>query len=94
LGHQTADNIFLFEQGKIDGTLERDPSHPTNKLARAISDVGFGMFRAQMEYKAKRYGPRFVIADRGSRRGRKRTGRTFVRVFDLILDFQHFLEPV
>ncbi len=34
------------------------------KLARAISDVGFGMFRSQMEYKAKRYDTRWVIADR------------------------------
>jgi len=34
------------------------------RLARAISDVGFGMFRSQMEYKAKRYGIRLVIADR------------------------------
>ncbi|MDM7322635.1 MAG: RNA-guided endonuclease TnpB family protein [Gammaproteobacteria bacterium] len=34
------------------------------KLARAISDVGFGMFRSQIEYKAKRYGTRLVVADR------------------------------
>jgi len=34
------------------------------RLARAISDVGFGMFRSQIEYKAKRYGTRLVIADR------------------------------
>ncbi len=34
------------------------------KLARAISDVGFGMFRSQMEYKARRYGTRLVMADR------------------------------
>jgi putative transposase len=34
------------------------------KLARAISDVGFGMFRSQLEYKAKRYRTRLVIADR------------------------------
>jgi putative transposase len=34
------------------------------RLARAISDVGFGMFRSQIEYKAKRYGARPVIADR------------------------------
>ncbi|MFN9747768.1 MAG: RNA-guided endonuclease InsQ/TnpB family protein, partial [Burkholderiales bacterium] len=34
------------------------------KLARAISDVGFGMFRSQIEYKAKRYGTRWVMADR------------------------------
>lgn len=34
------------------------------KLARALSDVGFGMFRTQMEYKAQRYGTQLVIADR------------------------------
>src|SRR5690606_19173634 len=34
------------------------------KLARAISDVGFGMFRSQIQYKAKRYGTRLVVADR------------------------------
>ena len=34
------------------------------KLARAISDVGFGMLRSQLEYKARRYGKRLVIADR------------------------------
>ena len=34
------------------------------KLARSISDVGFGMFRSQMEYKAKRYDTRLVMADR------------------------------
>ena len=35
-----------------------------DRLARAISDVGFGMFRLQIEYKAKHYGARLVIADR------------------------------
>jgi putative transposase len=34
------------------------------KLARAISDVGFGKFRSQMEYKATRYRTRLMIADR------------------------------
>lgn len=34
-----------------------------NRLARAISDVTFGMFRSQIECKAKRYGTRLVIAD-------------------------------
>lgn len=34
------------------------------RLARAIGDVGFGVFRSQMEYKAKRYGTQLVIADR------------------------------
>jgi len=34
------------------------------KLARAISDVGFGRLRSQLEYKVKRYKTRLVIADR------------------------------
>jgi putative transposase len=34
------------------------------KLARAISDVGFGQFRTQMTYKAKRYGTNLILADR------------------------------
>jgi len=33
------------------------------KLAQAISDVSLGMFRSQMEYKAKRYGTWLVITD-------------------------------
>lgn len=35
-----------------------------NKLARAIRDVGFGMLRAQIEYKAKRHRTRLVISNR------------------------------
>jgi putative transposase len=34
------------------------------KLARAISDIGFGKFRSQIEYKATRYRTRLMIADR------------------------------
>ena len=34
------------------------------RLARTISDVGFGMIRAQMQYKAARYGTQIVMADR------------------------------
>jgi len=48
----------VIEDLHVKGMLAND------KLARAISDVGFGMFRLQMEYKAKRYGTRLVIADR------------------------------
>ncbi|WP_126448250.1 RNA-guided endonuclease InsQ/TnpB family protein [Sulfuricystis multivorans] len=47
-----------IEDLHVKGMLAND------KLARAISDVGFGMFRSQMEYKAKRYGTRLVVADR------------------------------
>ena len=35
-----------------------------HKLARAITDIGFGRIRAQLEYKAKRYGVQVVVADR------------------------------
>jgi putative transposase len=48
----------VIEDLNVTGMLAND------RLARAISDVGFGMFRSQIEYKAKRYGTRLVIADR------------------------------
>jgi transposase, IS605 OrfB family, central region len=35
-----------------------------SKLARLISDVGFGAIRCQLEYKALRYGTRLVVAER------------------------------
>ena len=35
-----------------------------HKLAKAISDMGFGEFRRQLEYKTKLYGSSLVIADR------------------------------
>ncbi len=47
-----------IEDLHVQGMLAND------KLARALSDVGFGMIRRQMEYKVKRYGTRLVIADR------------------------------
>ncbi len=34
------------------------------KLSRAISDIGFGEFRRQLEYKAKIYDTKIVVADR------------------------------
>lgn len=48
----------VIEGLHVKGMLAND------KLARAISDVGFGMFRSQIEYKAKRYGTWLIIADR------------------------------
>jgi len=48
----------VIEDLHVRGMLAND------KLARAISDVGFGLFRSQMEYKAKRYATRLVIAER------------------------------
>jgi len=49
---------FVIEDGNVKGMLANE------KLARAIADVGVGMLRSQVEYKAKRYGTRLVIADR------------------------------
>ena len=49
---------LVIEDVNVKGMLANE------KLARAISDVGFGMLRSQLEYKAKRYGTRLVIADR------------------------------
>lgn len=48
----------VIEDLNVKGMLAND------KLARAISDMGFGMFRSQIEYKAKRFGTRLVIANR------------------------------
>ena len=48
----------VIEELHVKGMLAND------RLARAISDVGFGMFRSQIEYKANRYGTRLVLADR------------------------------
>jgi len=49
---------LVIEDVNVKGMLANE------RLARAISDVGFGVFRSQLEYKAKRYGTRLVIADR------------------------------
>ncbi|WP_238523575.1 RNA-guided endonuclease InsQ/TnpB family protein [Candidatus Methylacidiphilum infernorum] len=48
----------VIEDLRVKGMLAND------RLARAINDVGLGMFRAQIEYKARRYGTRLIIADR------------------------------
>ena len=48
----------VIEDLHVKGMLAND------KLARTISDVGFGMFRLQIDYKAKRYSSRLIIADR------------------------------
>jgi putative transposase len=48
----------VIEDLNVQGMLAND------RLARAIADVGFGMLRSQLEYKAKRYGTRLIVADR------------------------------
>jgi putative transposase len=49
---------LVIEDLNVKGMLANE------RLARAISDVGFGVFRSQLEYKAKRYGTHLIIADR------------------------------
>ncbi|MDR2787916.1 MAG: transposase [Candidatus Accumulibacter sp.] len=48
----------VIEDLHVKGMLAND------KLARAISDVGFGQIRQQIAYKAKRHETRRVVADR------------------------------
>jgi putative transposase len=48
----------VIEDLNVSGMLANE------KLARAISDVGFFEFRRQLTYKAARYGTRLVVADR------------------------------
>lgn len=48
----------VIEDLHVKGMLAND------RLARAISDVGFGMFRSQIEYKTVRYGTQLIVADR------------------------------
>lgn len=51
-------SVIVIEDLNVSGMLKN------HKLARAISDVGMGEFRRQLEYKATWYGGRVVIADR------------------------------
>ena len=62
--HKLTTRICRENQAVVIEDLNVKGMLANEKLARAISDVGFGMFRSQMEYKAKRYGTRLVIADR------------------------------
>ncbi len=51
-------SVIVLEDLNVSGLLKN------HKLARAISDVGFGEFRRQLNYKAAWYGSRVVVADR------------------------------
>jgi putative transposase len=48
----------IIEDLNVAGMLKNE------KLARSISDIGFGTIRRQLEYKALRYGAQLIIADR------------------------------
>lgn len=48
----------VIEDLHVKGMLKND------KLARAMSDIGFGMIRRQLEYKSQRYRTQLIVADR------------------------------
>ena len=50
--------VVVIEDLNVSGMLSNA------RLARAIADVGFYEFRRQLQYKAKRYDTRLVLADR------------------------------
>jgi putative transposase len=54
---RTAD-LIVIEDLNVCGMLRN------RRLARAISDCGWGEFRRQLEYKCQRYGRRLVVIDR------------------------------
>jgi putative transposase len=62
--HKLTTRICRENQAVVIEDLNVKGMMANEKLSRAISDVGFGMFGSQIEYKAKRYGTRLVIADR------------------------------
>jgi putative transposase len=51
-------SVIVLEDLNVSGMLKN------HKLARAISDVGFGEFRRQLEYKTQWYGGQVLVADR------------------------------
>lgn len=50
--------VIVIEDLNVDGMMKN------HNLARAISDVGFGELRRQIEYKSKWYGIEILLADR------------------------------
>jgi putative transposase len=51
-------DVIVLEDLNVKGMIKN------KKLSQAISDVGFGEFRRQIEYKAKWQGKKVIIADR------------------------------
>jgi putative transposase len=51
-------SVIVLEDLNVSGMLKN------HKLARVISDVGFGEFRRQLEYKTEWYGGQVLVADR------------------------------
>ena len=62
--HKLTTRLCRKNQAVVIEDLHVQGMMANERRARAISDVGFGLFRSQMEYKAKRYGVRLLIAER------------------------------
>lgn len=62
--HKLTTRLFRENQAVVLEDLNVKGMLANDRLARAISDVGFGEIRRQSEYKAVRYGTRLIFADR------------------------------
>jgi putative transposase len=51
-------DVIVIEDLNVAGMVRN------RKLAKAISDCGWGEFRRQLEYKCERYGRRLIVIDR------------------------------
>jgi IS605 OrfB family transposase len=58
IGRVVLSETLVIEDLNVKGMLSN------GRLARAISDVGFGRIRRQLVYKAQRHGTQLVVADR------------------------------
>lgn len=62
--HKLTTRLCRENQAVVTEDLHVTGMLANDRLARAIGDVGLGMFRSQIKYKAKRYGTRLVMAGR------------------------------
>jgi putative transposase len=62
--HKTTTRLCRENQAVVIEDLNVSGMLKNHRLARAISDVGFGEFRRQMSYKMPLFGSRLVTADR------------------------------
>jgi putative transposase len=61
--HKTTTRLCRENQTVIAETLNVAGMLKNHKLARALSDVGFGMFRTFLTYKAEKFGCNLILAD-------------------------------
>jgi putative transposase len=62
--HKITTTIIRENQTVVIEDLNVQGMLRNHRLARAIADVGFGMFRRCLEYKAAVYGSKVIVADR------------------------------